>query len=62
VEALPHIAAGQLEQIVLVELFEHGSLKLHEVVRYHNGQQTLVVRVHCHIQTGGLKEKMNLKL
>jgi len=55
-ESLSYIAAGQLEQVVFVELLEHGSLELHEIIRYHDGQQALVVGVHRHIQTGGLKE------
>ena len=54
VKAFPHVAATHLEKVLLVERLEHATLDLNEVVGYHDGQQSLVGCVDCHVETSCL--------
>ena len=45
-----------LEEVVPLKLFKDGSLQFDKVIRHHDSEQGLAVRVDSHIESDGLDQ------
>lgn len=56
-ESLHNISAGELEEILLLDLLEDTALDLYKLVRHEQAEQRVGIRVHGDIQSDDLVEQ-----